>query len=70
MRGISKRFACRRAEKGNEEALDKATAGFTSSAMGHFNLRFTETDLRRGDRFGRLHATDAMLVTIAVLRCS
>ena len=58
-------------KKWGEQTLDESAAGFASGAVRHLDLRFAKADLGEHVRFRqRFHATDAMLVTIAVLRCS
>jgi hypothetical protein len=46
MSGISKRLRGRGKKQWRKQAFDQQATGFTSGAMGHFDLRFAETDLR------------------------
>ena len=56
----------------SEKTFDKAAAGFSTSAVGHLNLRLAKANLRRGapKLYLAFHAGELRLVTRLALRCS
>jgi hypothetical protein len=70
--GIGERFCAGAKKKRSEKAFYQATAGLSTGAVRHLNLRLTEANL--GSRAPKLylafHAGELRLVTRLAFRCS
>ncbi len=70
-RGVAQRTRIIPKQQGSKESFDELAAGFSSSAMGHLDLRIAEPNCCRISlRSSGAHAIGRRLVTKAAFRCS
>ena len=72
---ISQRLSSGAKKQGGKKTFNESAASLASGSVSHLDLRLAEANLgwrglKRAFAFRSVQATELMLVTIAVLRCS